>query len=73
MNETVFDIERLREAALDQHGFVTAAQAFDLGVSRATLSKLTSRGRIERVAHGVYRVPQVPASRFNRFMQPATP
>lgn len=68
MNDTVFDIERLREVALDQHGFVTTAQAADLGVSKATLSKLTSRGRIERVAHGVYRVPQVPASHFDRFM-----
>ena len=68
MTETVFNIERLREIALDQHGFVTTAQASDLGVSRATLSKLTSRGRIERVAHGVYRVPQMPSSHFDRFM-----
>ena len=68
MNDTVFDIERLREAALDQHGFVTTAQAAGLGVSKATLSKLASRGRIERVAHGVYRVPQVPAGHFDRFM-----
>ena len=47
--------------------FVTTAQALDEGVSKATLSKLAARGRIERVAHGVYRVPQVPADRFDRF------
>lgn len=68
MNGIVFNIEKLREVALDQHGFVTTAQALDEGVSKATLSKLAARGRIERVAHGVYRVPQVPADRFDRFM-----
>ena len=68
MGEIVFDIERLREVALDQHGFVTTAQAAGEGVSKATLSKLASRGRIERVAYGVYRVPQVPADHFDRFM-----
>lgn len=68
MNEIVFDIDRLREVALDQHGFVTTAQALGEGVSKATLSKLAARGRIERVAHGVYRIPQVPADRFDRFM-----
>ena len=32
MNEIVFDIDRLREVALDQHGFVTTAQALGEGV-----------------------------------------
>ena len=68
MNDIVFNIEKLREVALDQHGFVTTAQALGEGVSKATLSKLAARGRIEHVAHGVYRVPQVPADRFDRFM-----
>ena len=68
MIETMYHIDRLREVALDQHGFVTTAEASDMGVSKATLSKLASRGRIERVAHGVYRIPQTPRSHLDRFM-----
>lgn len=37
-------------------------------MSKATLSKLASRERIERVAHGVYRVPQIPSGHYDRFM-----
>lgn len=68
MREIVWNIDRLREIALDQHGFVTTSQAEESGVSKATLSKLAARERIERVAHGVYRVPQVPSSHYDRFM-----
>ena len=62
MNEVVTYLERLREIALDQHGFVTTAQAVVEGIPKTELPKLAARGRIERVAHGVYRVPQVPAT-----------
>jgi predicted transcriptional regulator of viral defense system len=53
-------LERLREIALDQHGYVTAVQAVEQGIPRVELVKLAARDRIERVAHGVYRIPQVP-------------
>jgi len=62
MTEAVTYLEQLREIALDQHGFVTAAQAVADGVPRTELPRLAARGRLERVAHGVYRVPQVPAT-----------
>ena len=60
-------LEGLREIALDQHGFVTAAQALAAGVSNAELSTMVARDRLERVAHGVYRVPQVAESEFDEF------
>lgn len=60
MNETLTDIEKLREIALDQHGFVTTAQAQEASVSRPSLTYLAKHGRIERVRHGIYRVGQVP-------------
>lgn len=63
----VTKLERLREAALDQHGFVTTAQALDEQVSHAELSTMVARGRIERVAHGVYRVPQVPETEYDQY------
>ena len=68
MNEVVFDIDRLREVALDQYGFVTTAQAEEAGVSAPSLAMLVKRGRLERVVRSVYRVPQVPPSSFDRFM-----
>jgi len=65
MNETVTCLERLREVALDQHGYVTTAQALDEGVPYTELSKMVARRRLERAARGVYRVPQVPGSRWD--------
>lgn len=65
MQETLTDIEKLREIALDQHGYVTASQADQIGVSRPSLSYLTKNERIERVQRGIYRIPQVPATRYD--------
>lgn len=64
---TVTKLELLREIALDQHGFVTTAQALDEGVSHAELSTMVARGRLERAAHGVYQVPQVAATEFDPY------
>lgn len=63
----VTKLERLREVALDQHGFITTAQAIDEHVSHAELSTMVARERIERVAHGVYRVPQVAETEFDQY------
>jgi len=60
-------LERLREVALDQHGLVTTAQAADEGVSNAELSMMVARDRLKRVAHGTYRVPQVPQTEFDQY------
>lgn len=63
----VTKLERLREVALGQHGYVTTGQALDEGVSYPELSTMVARGRLERVSHGVYRVPQVIETEFDRF------
>jgi predicted transcriptional regulator of viral defense system len=63
----VTKLERLREVALDQHGFVTTTQAVEEGVSHAELSTMVARDRLERVAHGVYRVPQVAETEFDQY------
>lgn len=63
----VTKLERLREVALDQHGFITTAQAIEGQVSHAELSTMVARGRIERTAHGVYRVPQVPETEYDQY------
>lgn len=63
------DIEKLRDVALDQYGFVTTAQAEEAGVTRHSLAALARRNRLERVAHGLYRVPQVPETQYGAFMR----
>lgn len=60
-------LERLRDIALDQHGLVTAAQAGDVGVSAQSLAMMVRRGRLGHAAHGVYRVPQVPATEYDAY------
>ena len=60
-------LERLRDIAMDQHGYVTLSQATADGVPQPQVAQLSGRGRIERVAHGVYRVPQVPETPHDLF------
>jgi predicted transcriptional regulator of viral defense system len=60
-------LERLREVAIDQHGFVTAAQAAEEGVPFTELAKMKARGRLAHVAHGVYRVPQVAETQYDDY------
>lgn len=61
-------IAELWEVALDHHGFVTAADAAELGIPRAELGKLAHRGRVQRVGHGIYRFPQIPPGELDQYM-----
>ncbi|WP_101721058.1 type IV toxin-antitoxin system AbiEi family antitoxin domain-containing protein [Eggerthella timonensis] len=46
--------------AVDDFGLITSAEARDLGVSNAELTQLARRGKLQRVARGVYRMPVWP-------------
>jgi predicted transcriptional regulator of viral defense system len=48
---------------------VTTRQALDAGVTHASLSMMVRRERLEHVAHGLYRVPGVPARITDELMQ----
>lgn len=65
MNELVTNIDVLREIALDQHGYVTRAQALEAGVNASSIDQLVHRKRIDRAGHGIYRIPQVPATQYD--------
>jgi predicted transcriptional regulator of viral defense system len=52
--------DRLVEHAAEQHGFVTTRDARDLGIDPTQLRLLAARGRLKRVARGVYRVEILP-------------
>lgn len=67
MIKTVTDIEKLREVALDQHGYVTTEQAEKAGVTRNSAAALARRNRIERICYGVYRIPQVAETPYDEY------
>lgn len=57
------------ELAADQHGYLTTAQAAELGIARDAIRKMAKRGTLERVSWGVYRVPTFPLSLFAWYME----
>ncbi|MDR1426559.1 MAG: type IV toxin-antitoxin system AbiEi family antitoxin domain-containing protein [Bifidobacteriaceae bacterium] len=61
--------DELWDVAIDQYGFVTAANARDLGIPVVELGKLASRGKLVRASHGVYRFPQWPVSDRDHLME----
>lgn len=60
---------RLRERALDQHGYVTTRDARDLGIPPVELRKLHHRGGLEHVGHGLYRFEDIPRTKHGQFME----
>jgi len=61
--------EELWDVALDQHGYVTTADAKRLGIPIVELRKLEHRKKLIREAHGVYRFPQYPPSPRGQLME----
>ncbi|MHA7153768.1 type IV toxin-antitoxin system AbiEi family antitoxin domain-containing protein [Arthrobacter sp. TMN-50] len=61
--------EIVREIALDHYGYVTTREAVEEGVPAVELPKLAARGGLEHVAYGLYRVPDVPPSRYDQFAE----
>lgn len=55
LHMTAYD--RVLEVAVDNHGYLTVADAVTAGIDPVALRKLAAGGRLERAAHGVYRVP----------------
>ncbi|MBO0979274.1 type IV toxin-antitoxin system AbiEi family antitoxin domain-containing protein [Microbacterium sp. SD291] len=59
----------VREVALDHYGYVTTRDAVEAGVPAVELPKLAARGGVEHVAYGLYRVPEVPPTRLDKFAE----
>lgn len=55
MRMTVFD--QLLELAVENHGYITPADALAVHIDPTHLRKLAATGRLERAAQGLYRVP----------------
>jgi predicted transcriptional regulator of viral defense system len=59
-------LDELLPLAEENDGLVTASQARALGIVGSVLARLTQRGKLERVARGVYRIPYFPADRLSQ-------
>ncbi len=61
----------LAELAADQFGLVTLADAKDVGYDPNTVAKLATRGQLERLSRGVYRVPFLAGGEMAAYMAAA--
>ena len=59
----------VREIAYDNSGYVTTRDATDAGVPAVELPKLAARGGLINVAYGLYRVPDIPPTRFDQLTE----
>ncbi len=59
----------VREIALDHYGYVATREAVEAGVPSVELPKLAARGGLENIAYGLYRVPDVPPTRYDQFAE----
>ena len=62
-------IDELLPFAEENEGFVTAAQARSLGIKDSVLARLTQRGKLQRVARGVYRILDFPSDRLGQYRE----
>ena len=60
-------LARLLEVAVAQHGFITPETADAAGVDPARLPVMLARGQLERWGRGLYRIPQLPIGKYDRF------
>lgn len=60
--------QELWDIAVDRFGYFTTKDAAALDIERLTVDKLVLRDKVERVAHGVYRFPELPATEYDPYM-----
>lgn len=59
--------DALRDLAAEHEGLFTAKEAEAAGVARALVVQLAHRGRLDRVAQGLYRFPSWPTTGFQQY------
>lgn len=62
-------LDELVALAEEHDGLVTADQARQAGFADSVLTRLVQRGRIERTARGVYRIPYLTPGRFSQYRE----
>ena len=52
-----------------QNGYLSSAQARAEGIQRDTITKMVTRGDLERVSHGVYRIARYPVTPNAQYLE----
>ena len=61
--------QRAWELATGQYGYLTTADARELGIPVVELGKLSARGQVRHVAYGLYRFDDLPPTRYDQFFE----
>ena len=61
--------DQLATLAEENDGLITSLKARTAGIADSVLARMVQRGRLERVARGVYRMPHYPADRFSQYRE----
>jgi predicted transcriptional regulator of viral defense system len=61
--------DELAALAEEHDGLFTSEEARQAGFSDSVLVRLAQRGRLERTARGVYRIPYVPLNRLSQYRE----
>jgi predicted transcriptional regulator of viral defense system len=59
--------DTLREVAAEHEGLFTSREAEEAGIARTLVVQLKNRGRLERLAQGLYRFPNWPTTRLQQY------
>lgn len=59
----------LLEHAQQQYGYLTPDDARELGIDPAQLRLMAARNTLERLGHGLYRMPLVPVTHLDVYME----
>jgi predicted transcriptional regulator of viral defense system len=62
-------LDELLPLAEQNDSLVTASQARAIGILGSVLARLAQRGKLERVARGVYRIPYFPSDRLSQYRE----
>ena len=65
---TLTAADHVRELALEQHGIIRAQQVTALGYTPDAVVQMARRGRLRRLAHGLYQDVRAPEDRWTRYM-----
>ena len=61
--------DMIYDQAADNYGFITSAEARVLGVPNISLVKMASRGKLNKVGHGVYRLTRYFPTAFDKYAE----
>ena len=60
---------QLADLSQEHEGIVCSGAAAVAGVTPSALSRMASRGRLDRICRGVFRIPFMPVNRFSQFRE----